>query len=62
MQEIRGTLFFTRKKGVSSLVPLMIMVCFLILLLALDFRFGRKAFERKAYTNPFFQRRKAILN
>ena len=59
-RKIGDTILYT-KKGVSSLVPLMIMVCFLILLLALDFHFGRKAFEKKAY-EPVFQRRKAILN
>ena len=42
------------------MVPLMIMVCFLILLLALDFHFGRKAFEKKAY-EPVFSEKKSDI-
>ncbi|MPQ23786.1 cardiolipin synthase [Bacillus paralicheniformis] len=42
------------------MVPLMIMVCFLILLLALDFCFGRKAFEKKAY-EPVFSEKKSDI-
>ncbi|MDI3410646.1 hypothetical protein QKW52_11235 [Bacillus sonorensis] len=44
------------QKGVSSMVPLMI-ILLIITLLVLDFYFGRKAFQKKLM-NPFFPRKK----
>ncbi|MCF7616225.1 cardiolipin synthase [Bacillus sonorensis] len=49
----------TRKKGVSSVVPLMI-ILLIITLLVLDFYFGRKAFQKKAY-EPVFPEKKSDI-